>query len=196
MQIAAYRESLRKTFDEQHKRIEDTFNGLSVDQLSWAPDEKTWSVGHCLFHIWLTNDKYLVEVLKVIREGKYQAPAEQEYQANGIGRRFIAKIGPVGGQNTPVPKALKPDKRTVPANILQLIVDQLAALDEFVQDSARVDMIRTKMRSPVMPLVKLQLGDVFMALAEHNERHLRQAERITNLAGFPGGARSSVAPIG
>ena len=195
MQTAAYRESLRKRFDEQHKRIEDTFKGLSADQFSWAPDEKTWSIGHCLYHIWLTNDKYLVEVPAVIREGRHKAPEEQEYEPNGIGRRFIAKNGPVGGQNTPVPKVLRPDKRTVPPDILQLTVDQLAAFDEFLQESARVDMMRTKMRSPVLVFVKLQLGDVFMALAEHNERHIRQAERLTHMAGFPGGARTSAAPV-
>ena len=195
MQTAAYRESLKKTFDEQYRRIEDKFKGLSADQLSWAPDEKTWSIGHCLYHVWLTNDKYLVGVMEVIREGRHRAPEEQEYESNGIGRRFIAKIGPVGGQNTPVPKVLRPDKKTVPADILQLTLDQLTALDEFVNESKGVDLTRTKMRSPVMRLVKLQLGDVFKALAAHNERHLRQAERLTHMAGFPGGARPRTAPV-
>ena len=195
MQIAEYRESLRKTFDEQYKKIEDTFKGLSAEQLSWAPEEKTWSIGHCLYHIWLTNDKYLLGVMQVIRDGRHKAPEEQDYEPNGAGRRFIAKIGPVSGQNTPVPKALKPDQRTVPADILQLTLDQIIAFDEFLQESTRVDMKRTKVRSPVLPLVNLQLGDVFMALAEHNERHIRQAERLTHMAGFPGGARESAAPV-
>ena len=195
MQIAAYRESLRKTFEEQYKRIDSSFGDLSDEQLSWAADEKSWSVGHCLYHIWLTNDKYLVEVLNTLKEGQHAAPDKQDYEPNGIGRRFIAKIGPSGGPNVPVPKSLKPDKKKVPQEIRQLVMEQLTAFDEFVQESHRVDMMKTKLRSPVMPLVKLQLGDVFKALAEHNERHLRQAERVMRTAGFPGGARASAAPV-
>ena len=195
MQTAAYRESLKRTFDEQYTRIEDTFKGLSAEQLSWAPDEKTWSIGHCLYHIWLTNDKYLVGVMELIRDAKHKEPQDQEYEPNGIGRRFIAKNGPAGGQNTRVPKVLRPDKKTVPADILQLTLDQIIAFDEFLQESEGVDLRRTKMRSPVRPLVKLQLGDVFKALAEHNERHMRQAERLMHLAGFPGGMRPSTAPV-
>jgi len=195
VQIAEYRASLRRTFEEQYKRIESSFGELSDEQLSWSPDEKTWSVGHCLYHIWLTNDKYLVEVLNALKEARYPAPDEQDYESNGMGRRFIAKIGPDGGPNVPVPKSLKPEKKKVPLGIRQLVMEQLTAFDEFVQESHRVDMVKTKLRSPVMPLVRLQLGDVFKALAGHNERHLRQAERIMRTAGFPGGARASAAPV-
>jgi hypothetical protein len=93
-------------------------------------------------------------------------------------------VGPTGGQNTPVPKVLQPTYGRTPTDIVQKLLDQLEGIQEFLLESERIDLRRTKMASPIAKVLKLPLGDVFLALQGHNERHLNQASRLMRMAGF------------
>ena len=192
MQIKQYRDSLKQGFSKQQQAIESTFKGLTAEQLGWRPDEKTWSVGQCLYHLWITNDKYLTNLAPVIRDSKYREAKDQDYEHGWFGQRFIDMIGPTTGQNTPVPKVLLPDYAKVPREVVSLLADQIEGVLEFLSESEGVDLRKTKMKSPVSPMVRLRLGDVFMALMQHNERHLNQATRLSRLSAFPPGARAGV----
>jgi uncharacterized damage-inducible protein DinB len=191
MQSKQLRNSLKEGFAKQRARIQEGFAGLSYEELNWKPDDKTWSVGECLHHIWITNDKYLANLDKVIREGKKKESGDEEYRSSWLGARLIEMVGPTGGQNTPVPKVLQPGR--FPREIAQLLMDQMEAFEEFITESEGTDLRRTKMQSPISKMFTFPLGDVFIALQGHNERHLNQATRIMRSAGFPGGARAGVA---
>jgi hypothetical protein len=192
MQPQQLRTSLKEGFGKQRQRIREAFAGLGTEQLAWRPDEKSWSVGECLHHIWITNDKYLANLDKVIRDSDRKERPGEEYKSSWMGSRFIEMVGPTGGKNTPVPKALMPEKGKFPREIVQLLMDQMEAFEEFIEESAGKDLRRTKMVSPITKVLKLPLGDVFIALQGHNERHINQAVRVMRLAGFPGGARAGV----
>lgn len=192
MQPQQLRESLREGFGKQRQRIQEAFGGLTTEQLAWRPDEKSWSVGECLHHIWMTNDKYLANLDRVIREADRKEKPGEEYKSSWMGTRFIEMVGPTGGKNTPVPKVLMPEKGKFPKDIASLLADQMEAFQEFIDESKNTDLRRTKMSSPITKVVRLPLGDVFIALQGHNERHINQAVRVMRLPSFPGGARAGV----
>lgn len=191
MKIAMFRSSLKDGYKEQYRRIEDRCGGLNAEQLAFQPDEKSWTIGQCLYHIWITNDKYLSKLSVAMRASKHTEPADQDYDSNWMGRKFIGMIGPTGGENTPVPKQLVPILERVPEDIVQRCLDQLVGIEEFLKQSEGMDLMKTKMTSPVSALLKLQLGDVFKALQLHNERHLNQIDRIMRLGGFGTGSMAS-----
>lgn len=183
MNITQFRKSLKDGFAAQTRRIEENFRGLSPEQLNWRPDEKTWSVGQVLHHIWLTNDKYLANLSTPIREARHKQKAEQDYASSWVGSKFIDMVGPTGGQNTPVPKVLQPPYGRTPSDIVQRLLDQIEGIQEFLLESERVDLRKTKMASPIAKVLKLPLGDVFLALQGHNERHLNQATKLLRMSG-------------
>ncbi len=190
MQTKQLRTSLKEGFAKQRQRILDTFTGLGPEELNWRPDEKTWSVGECLHHMWITNDKYLANLDKVIRDSRHKEAADQEYSSSWFGARFIEMVGPTGGKNTPVPKALMPENGKTPRDIVQRLADQMEGFNEFLSESEGTDLRKTKMKSPITKVLSLPLGDVFIALQGHNERHLNQAGKLMRSGGFPGGARA------
>ena len=192
MQVQQLRSSLKEGFTKQRERVRELFAGMGPDELNWKPDNKTWSVGECLHHIWITNNKYLANLDKVIREGKRKEKGNEEYKSSWIGTRFIEMVGPTGGQNTPVPKALMPEAGKTPRDVVQMVMDQMEAFNEFIDESAGTDLRRTKMASPVSPILRLPLGDVFIALQGHNERHINQASKLIRLGGFAQKARTGV----
>ncbi len=183
MEINQFRKSLKDGFAAQAKRIEETFRGLTPEQLNWKPDDKTWSVGQCLHHIWITNDKYLAVLSGVVREARHkQKPEPKPYASSWMGARLIDMVGPKSGQNTPVPKVLIPPDKT-PVDIVQRLLDQLEGFQEFLLESERLDLRKNKIASPIAKVIKLPLGDVFLALMGHNERHLNQATRLLRMSG-------------
>lgn len=189
MQTKQLRTSLKEGFAKQRQRIQDTFSDLGPEELNWRPDDKTWSVGQCLHHLWITNDKYLANLDKVIRSSDRKEPSDQDYASSWLGTRFIEAVGPTGGKNTPVPKKLQPEHGKTPRDIVQRLMDQLEGFNEFLSESEGTDLRRTKMQSPITKIISLPLGDVFIALQGHNERHLNQAGKLMRSGGFPGGAR-------
>ncbi|HXH62151.1 MAG TPA: DinB family protein [Fimbriimonadaceae bacterium] len=182
MQTTQYREALRKAFQSQYKRIEENFMDLTPEQLQYRPDEKTWSLGQVFLHIWLANDKYLVKMSDVVLHTEKKEKENQEYKPGFFGSRFIQMVGPTGGKNTPVPKILEPDYKKVPDDIVQRVLDQLTAIEEFLDASEGKDIVKTRITSPVAKALKLRLGDVFKLLEQHNERHINQAMRFKRVA--------------
>ena len=192
MQTRQLRDSLKAGFAKQQQTMEESFRGLSAEQLNWAPDDKTWSIGQCLYHIWLTNDKYLANLATVIRASERKEPKNQDYNSSMVGTRFIEMVGATGGKNTPVPKMLVPEKNRVPREVVQLVIDQLEGIQEFLAESEGKDLRKTKMASPIMKIIRLPLGDVFLALKGHNDRHLNQAARMLRMSGAATGVKTGV----
>ena len=64
----------------------------------------------------------------------------------------------------------------------------LKRLDEtstLLDAAAGLEWQRLRLSSPVSPLLRLNLGDAFTILANHDTRHMRQIERVRGQAGFP-----------
>jgi len=197
MEIRAFRDSLRSGFKKQYDQIDKSCSLLSKAQLAWKPDDETWGVGECLYHLWLVNDSYLSKITHVIRRSRFSEPiGNVEYHSNWLGTKFIEAVGPgEAGKKTKVISAFMPNKHALPSDIVRLCLDQLVGFDEFLSESEGVDLIRTKMANPTYPIVRLQLGDVFKSLHDHNERHLIQVDRLLQLSVFPKGAQTTGASL-
>jgi hypothetical protein len=59
-------------------------------------------------------------------------------------------------------------------NLLQTIVAE-----------TQLDYNKTRMRSPVTPLMRYSLADAFVVTVVHGRRHLAQAWRMRETPGFP-----------
>ena len=55
----------------------------------------------------------------------------------------------------------------------------------FVKDARGIDYNKTKLRSPVTPLMRYSLADAFVITVVHGWRHLAQARRVRETPGFP-----------
>ena len=185
MDSSAYRNSLRDELQKQRTMAEALLKGQSSEQLLWKPNDDTWCVAQIVEHMRNLNDKYLIGVSEVIRERRHKETTPQEYSPNGIGRRVIQAVGPDGNANLPVPKKFRPQMDSLPRDVTTLFLDQLAAVDEIINESVGVNLRKSKVSSPVSRMLRFQLGDVFKIILVHNDRHLRQVDRLMRLSGYP-----------
>lgn len=187
---------------EETRRTTQAFRSLAgaltPAQLAWTPPEGGWSVGQVLEHLVVANGLYLRLCETLVARGT-AAGAVGNAVANGAANGaangttwkptlmggFLARaVGPEAKSRLPAPKVFRPG----PApreRVLDAFLGMQERLATLVEHSASLDWRRLKGPSPVTSLVRVNLGDAFQVLVNHNNRHLNQARRIAGSPGFP-----------
>ncbi len=83
----------------------------------------------------------------------------------------------------PTPKIVPPSE--IDANIVKIFAAHQAEVIEKIKRTANADWGKTIVTSPFLKLMTYKLADGFRVVAEHERRHLRQAERVLLSEGFP-----------
>ncbi len=161
------------------------FGSLSAEQINWKPSETGWSVGQCFEHLIRTNELFYGK-LDEIADGKQKnsflenwSPLSSVWASLLIGslkkdsRKFKA----------PSQKIVPPS--TVDAGIVEKFVSHQSKLIGKIQRTESADWNKIKITSPFMKLMTYKLADGFQVIVEHEKRHFRQAERVTQSDGFP-----------
>jgi hypothetical protein len=83
-----------------------------------------------------------------------------------------------------------PSQKIVPlsdidANIIEIFASHQAELVSKIKRTESADWNKTKITSPFMKLMTYKLSDGYRIFVEHEKRHFRQAERVTQASGFP-----------
>jgi hypothetical protein len=149
---------------------------LDPERLVRRPADGGWSVGHVLEHLCVTSELYEPPIRALLRESRPDAAAPlREWKPSLVGRLMVRRFEH--------PKRMSSPRGMTPAvtprgGVVERLLGHLDVLDGLVDDSAGFDWRRLRMRSPVVPLLRFNLGDAFLMLLVHAERHAGQMERV------------------
>ena len=101
-----------------------------------------------------------------------------------MGGWLINQVTPVTGRNLRAPKVFRPSESSIQGT-LENFLEQQAQFIQFVRETDGVDYNKTRLRSPVTPLMRYSLADAFVITVVHAQRHLTQARRVRETSGFP-----------
>jgi hypothetical protein len=156
---------------------------LSPDQLRWRPGLSAWSIGDCLDHLNRTLAYYLPLIERAIDQSPRNRSARERIFPQSE-KAFLLQIEPPVRRK----RSAAPQLRPVSAVDPDRLVDQFPQLREkyvqAVHSAARVDLANVTVENSIHPPVR-SLGGIMAMLAAHDRRHLWQAERVRNAAGFP-----------
>lgn len=179
--------NLSRVIEELGNISEDArskFGELSVEQLNWKPAPDAWSIGQCLEHLIKANELYYGELDKL-------AAGTRE---NSFWENWSPLTSLVGGM---LIKSLKSDDRKVktvqkmtppseiPGDIVERFFNHNFELAGRIEAAGNADLKKTVVTSPFMSLFTYRLSDGYEIIIEHEKRHVRQAERVTQMDGFP-----------
>jgi uncharacterized damage-inducible protein DinB len=165
-----------------------TFSSLSADQLNWKPAEKSWSVAQCLDHLIKTHSLYF-PLFEQLETGKIkQSFWERNSPLSGFFGRFLIKsLNPENQKKIKAPSKAQPSVSEVGADIVERYSEHQHQIIEYLQKlPADIDPAKSIITSPLLGIVTYSLDDCFTILVVHCQRHLGQARRVTETAGFPG----------
>lgn len=152
---------------------------LSAAELAWRPSPAAWGIADCLDHLATTDRAYLPAVDRALA-GARSAPPDAAVDLGAFGRWFAREMEPPPKRRIRAPKVFLPPPSD-PEGALGRYRAALAALRERLRAARGVDLVRTKVPSPVSGLLRFRLASVFANAAAHHRRHLEQAERARRL---------------
>ena len=162
-----------------------TFGGLTSEQLNWKPAENSWSVGQCLEHIVITNEKFYPDFEKLASGVRRNSLIETWSPLTGFFGRFLINAVSEDSKKAKVPSNTVAPPSDVDANIVDRFVSHIEDVNRKVEACAGADRKRTVLTSPFFFLTTYSLDDAYTALVEHTKRHIRQAKRVVATEGFP-----------
>lgn len=152
--------------------------GLDEADLARPPAERAWSIGQCLDHLVATADAYEPFLLRAIEGApRGDRPNLDPIAKSWLGAWFVSAVSPQSRRRLPAPKRFRPGPAPEPGALERFLGAQETLLG-CLKKADGLDLNRTKLRSPVSPLLRFRLGEAFVALSLHVDRHLAQARRV------------------
>lgn len=163
---------------ERSSAIARRLQTLPPEKLNHKPNATSWSALECIEHLNLYGDYYLPEIQRQILASS--APASPVFHAGVIGNYFAklmkAENGKVG-KKMKSPKDKDPKGSRLTTTTIDRFLKQQELLRSLLEQSAGVDLTRTKTSISISRMIRLRLGDTFRFFVYHIERHMLQAER-------------------
>lgn len=160
---------------------------LSDAQLSWTSAPDRWSVAQCLDHLATTSKAFEPYLTSAIQRGRDKWPTQSPvpYRPSLVGGWLIKQVVPEATRKVPSPKVFRPAQSPVIDNVLEGFLQQQDEFLRFVREAEGLDYNKTRLRSPVTPLMRYSMADAFVVTVVHGWRHLAQARRMLETPGFP-----------
>lgn len=181
---AAWPQRLIAELDASDRRAERLAQDLTPEQLNWKATPDAWSIGQCLQHLYIMNKVYL-PAISVSLEGQQRSPV-QEIVPGWFGRWFIRSYVEPSSKTkrAPAPKKIDPGDRVDPS-ILELFLQSNEAVRDLVRTASEYDVNRIRFKNPLVSVIRFTAGTGLEIISKHESRHLLQAERVRQSAGFP-----------
>lgn len=191
--LALGSEVLQKRWRELQKngqRAKELAGVLSEPQLWWRSEEGRWSVGECLDHLVRTGEAYLDVIDPALEKARAQGQTAQGPPHRNFLERFLVNgVKPPVRIRIPAPSSVRPrrpgagdDSSVRPLARFRELRERYA---ERLRSSDGIDLQRTRLRSPFLPILSMSLDTALAVVCGHERRHLAQAERVRRSDGFP-----------
>ena len=178
-------QTISEEAEKNNARARQLVANLSDAQLNWTPAPDSWSIAQCLDHLALASERFGPYLTKAIARGREKRPANGpvDYHPTRLGGWLIKQLEAT--RKVPAPKVFRPSESSAIENPLERFLQQQEKLLDFVGQARRIDYNKTKLGSPVTPLMRYSLADAFVITVVHGQRHLAQAGRVLEAEGFP-----------
>ncbi|QDK80389.1 DinB family protein [Spirosoma sp. KCTC 42546] len=162
--------------------VETEFSPLTDAQLRWKPAPDSWSILECLQHLNLAERFYIRNIQhKVDKLGLLQAnPADQVLNSDWIGKAMLYAVDPQVKMKIPAPGMVRPRPAAdlVPTEVMSQFVELQTLLRTLLDKAVYLDWNQDKVMTLFGNWLKIRLGDAFLMLVAHTERHMKQAMRV------------------
>lgn len=159
--------------------------GITEEQLNWRPGIDRWSVGECVSHLTVTGTRLLERIEIAITGARSQGKlSEGPFRYGPINRWFVRTLDEDVSKKIKTFPIYSPSASNTKKQVTKEFSEFHQRLAEAIRNANGVDLKKTKVRSPAMPLFNLSLGAWFAATLAHERRHIAQARRVISEGGF------------
>jgi hypothetical protein len=149
--------------------------------LSYKPNPESWCVLECIEHLNRYSEYYLPAINNAISHTDSKPDAF--YKSGWLGNYFANSMLPKDKLNKM--KTFK-DKNPLNADLdkqtIAVFIEWQNELSATLHKAEHVSLSKVKVPTSLSQLLKLNLGDTFRFIVNHNIRHMKQADKVLALA--------------
>ena len=165
--------------DRIEPRTRVAVTGLPESKFREVPPDGGWSIAQIFEHLCVSNREYLdgplpSAVAKALEKGP------REWRPSFLGG-WLASALIEGTKPMSTPRVLRVGEPR--ANVVDEFLQSVAETRKLLLAVDGHDL-RQAMRSPVAPIIRMNVGDALRILVVHSHRHLAQAERTRRAVGM------------
>ncbi len=175
-------ENVIKEFEDAKTKVAEWQNKFPETAFNQKPGENKWCAAECLEHLNTTNKGYIDNAKKKLTEIEKSEVENKNYKPRFLMGLFINMMKPDSKMKFKAPSKLQQSYEGNPSKTIETFTQIQNEYMDLANKSLRYDLKKTKIVSPVSSLLKFELGEMFLAMVEHQKRHLAQAERALNSA--------------
>jgi hypothetical protein len=177
---------VRAGLEEVGREAQARFGGLDVRQLNWRPDPARWSVAQCIEHLITANGLMLRAAGDALDAARPRTFWQRLPVLPGFfGRALIRSQAPSSTRKYTASARAQPASSDIPADIIPRFVEQHREAARWVERLDEPAAARTIMVSPFISVITYSVLDGCRLVVAHDWRHVEQASRVTEFAGFP-----------
>jgi DinB superfamily len=168
------------------KETLSSFGNLTAEQVNWKPNADHWSVAQCFDHLLIANAAYFPSFENLL-SGKKNNTFWQSlpFLPSMWGKLVINAVAPETTRKRKNPKVFDPSSSAVDENIISRFIDQQNEIVRYMKATENMDLEKVTISSPVSNLITYSLMDAYRIIVTHEKRHVLQALRVLETAGFP-----------
>jgi DinB superfamily len=152
---------------------------LPAEQLNRQPAPNAWSAAQCLEHLNVYGRYYLPALKKAINNAE-KLPSST-FKSGWLGDYFYRLMLPntegVLKSKMKAPKDAIPPTQLNATVVIAEFIDQQEQLLQLIEQARAVNIGSVRIPISLTKWIRLKLGDTFLFVTAHNERHILQAER-------------------
>ncbi|MES2589106.1 MAG: DinB family protein [Bacteroidota bacterium] len=183
-------EEIKTITNNNIELIKTRFAKLSDEQKKWKAQESSWNINEIFAHLNQFAIYYQLTFKIKIARTKFKTPAEN-FVSSPLGRSVwkSMKLGNAHNVKRKM-KAVKSynpslDPSLVKGNDVEEFEKNMYDLQEIIESAKKVNLRKIKIPISISKIIRLKLGDAFLFVVYHNERHLQQALNVVNNPKFP-----------
>ncbi|MCU0322713.1 MAG: DinB family protein [Chitinophagaceae bacterium] len=179
------KELLNKLYQQTDEFIQlavSNWQMLPHKQFAYKVTPEKWSANQCLQHLNSYGNFYLPAIKKAIVATKQRnVAANATFKTGWLGNYFTNIMQPKAdgslSKKMQSPKNHQPQNNTESYFVIAEFIEQQEQLLQLLEEAKELDLNAIKVPISIAPFIQLKLGDVFMFLVAHNQRHVLQAEK-------------------
>lgn len=153
------------------------YQNMQDEHLLQPAHDGGWSIAQCLDHLNGYGNFYFPLMHKGMEN---HTSADPDYSSTWLGNQFTKSLHPdTGKQKMNAFKAHRPPRELNAKAVVAEFIRQQEDLLGMMKLARQRDLNKIKIPTSISNWVRMNLGDTFRFIVAHNERHIRQADRLS-----------------